>query len=154
MCYEWVCCFCEVESEADRLARIVRVFCLVMTTPAHHDSRAVHVLATWGRRCTKIMFVSEQLDSRLPIIHVNVTTGRKELTVKHRLAWDVVYRWDLLRQKPVRHIVYLHRCQQNSSITRTSVHIFYTNNRIIVVYSFYVSNVNVNVNVVRSNDCR
>lgn len=82
-----------VEPEAERLSRGIRVFCLVMTTPQHHDSRAIHVMATWGRRCTKLMFISEQFDSRLPIFLVNVTTGRDELTVKHRLAWDYVYKY-------------------------------------------------------------
>lgn len=80
-------------TEADRLSRTVRVFCLVMTTPMHHSSRAVHVVATWGKRCTKIMFISEGLDKRLPILHVDVPTGRQELTEKHRLAWDVVYKY-------------------------------------------------------------
>jgi glycoprotein-N-acetylgalactosamine 3-beta-galactosyltransferase len=80
------------ESEAERLWRKIRILCMVMTTPEHHESRAIHVMATWGRRCTKLLFVSEQLDSRLPIILINVTTGRKELSVKHRLAWDYVYK--------------------------------------------------------------
>ncbi|XP_047485117.1 glycoprotein-N-acetylgalactosamine 3-beta-galactosyltransferase 1-like isoform X2 [Penaeus chinensis] len=43
---------------AQRLFEKVRVLCLVVTYPAHHASHAVHIYKTWGRRCTKILFVT------------------------------------------------------------------------------------------------
>ncbi|XP_066966749.1 glycoprotein-N-acetylgalactosamine 3-beta-galactosyltransferase 1-like isoform X2 [Macrobrachium rosenbergii] len=43
---------------ANRLFHEVRVLCLVVTYPAHHVSYALHVYRTWGKRCTKILFVT------------------------------------------------------------------------------------------------
>lgn len=43
---------------AQRLFEKVRILCLVVTYPAHHASHAVHIYRTWGRRCTKILFVT------------------------------------------------------------------------------------------------
>jgi len=47
---------------AESLRRNVRVLCWVMTQPENHMSRAVHVQATWGRRCNVLLFVSEKDD--------------------------------------------------------------------------------------------
>lgn len=76
---------------AQELERDVRVLCWVMTSPDNHKSRAVHVLKTWGKRCTKLLFVSEKNDSNLPIIEVNVEHGREHLTAKTMKAFDHIY---------------------------------------------------------------
>ena len=31
-----------------------RLLCLVLTTPRNHRLKAVHVQATWGRRCSEL----------------------------------------------------------------------------------------------------
>lgn len=53
--------------EANRLAQKVRVLCWVMTQPASHDKKAVHVKATWGRRCNKLIFISSK-NSKLYVV--------------------------------------------------------------------------------------
>ena len=74
-----------------KLSKEVRVFCLVQSAAEFHDSRAIHIQATWGKRCDKLLFVSERNDSRLPIFYVDLPPGRQHLTVKQRLALDHVY---------------------------------------------------------------
>ncbi|KAK4309907.1 hypothetical protein Pmani_018488 [Petrolisthes manimaculis] len=46
--------------EATRLANQVKVLCWVMTRPETHEKKAVHVKATWGKRCNKLIFMSSQ----------------------------------------------------------------------------------------------
>ena len=64
-------------SDNDDVARSlferVRVLCWIMTSPENHKVKAVHILATWGKRCNKIVFVSEKDDkSGLPIMQVGL----------------------------------------------------------------------------------
>jgi len=55
-------------------------------------SRAVHVQATWGRRCNVLLFVTEKDDvGALSIMRVDVATGREHLTAKTMSAFDHVY---------------------------------------------------------------
>ena len=46
--------------EAARLYQKVRVVCWVMTRPETHQKKAMHVKATWGKRCNKLIFMSSQ----------------------------------------------------------------------------------------------
>lgn len=46
------------DSLAAYLYQEVRVLCWVMTSPANHQKKALHVKKTWGKRCNKILFVS------------------------------------------------------------------------------------------------
>ena len=54
-----VCCAGEAV-EAMRLFEEVRVVCWVMTRPETHQKKAIHVKATWGKRCNKLIFMSSQ----------------------------------------------------------------------------------------------
>lgn len=42
----------------DLLHKEVRVLCWVMTNPANHKIKAIHVKNTWGERCNKLLFMS------------------------------------------------------------------------------------------------
>ena len=35
----------------------VRLVCLIMTMPANHQEKAIHVKATWGSRCDVLLFI-------------------------------------------------------------------------------------------------
>ena len=69
----------------------VRVLCLVLTSPENHKAKAIHIQATWGKRCDKLLFVSEKEDISLPIVRVDVETGREHLTAKTMGAFEHIF---------------------------------------------------------------
>ena len=62
-----------------------------MTSPENHKSRAIHIQRTWGKRCNKLLFVSEKTDGSLPILQISVEHGREHLTAKTMQAFDHIY---------------------------------------------------------------
>ncbi|XP_004534047.1 glycoprotein-N-acetylgalactosamine 3-beta-galactosyltransferase 1 [Ceratitis capitata] len=64
----------EVATEADslqqQLGERVRVLCMVLTSPDQHASHAKHVKATWGKRCTRLIFLSSEADEELGAVAV------------------------------------------------------------------------------------
>ncbi|XP_053960121.1 glycoprotein-N-acetylgalactosamine 3-beta-galactosyltransferase 1-like [Anastrepha ludens] len=64
----------EVAIEADtlqqQLSKEVRVLCMVLTSPEQHASHAQHVKATWGKRCTRMIFISSEVDEELDAVAV------------------------------------------------------------------------------------
>uniref|UniRef100_A0A0A1X6F5 N-acetylgalactosaminide beta-1,3-galactosyltransferase n=1 Tax=Zeugodacus cucurbitae TaxID=28588 RepID=A0A0A1X6F5_ZEUCU len=64
----------EVATEADtvqqQLNERVRVLCMVLTSPSQHASHAQHVKATWGKRCTRLLFLSSEEDVELGAVPV------------------------------------------------------------------------------------
>ncbi|XP_059488082.1 glycoprotein-N-acetylgalactosamine 3-beta-galactosyltransferase 1-like isoform X2 [Neocloeon triangulifer] len=70
------------EMEARKLAEKVRVLCWVMTAPENHEEKAVHVKATWGRHCNKLIFISNK---------EGVKTGREGLWSKTVAAFKYVH---------------------------------------------------------------
>ena len=67
----------------------VRVLCWVMTTPASHASKAVHVKATWGAHCDSLLFVSTKSDPQLGrVIALNLTEGRQTLWGKTKQGFQ------------------------------------------------------------------
>ncbi|KAK3893063.1 hypothetical protein Pcinc_003109 [Petrolisthes cinctipes] len=77
--------------EATRLANEVKVLCWVMTRPETHEKKAVHVKATWGKRCNKLIFMSSQNDTKLGAIDLGVGDGRDMLWAKTKAAFKYVY---------------------------------------------------------------
>uniref|UniRef100_A0A0K8U018 N-acetylgalactosaminide beta-1,3-galactosyltransferase n=1 Tax=Bactrocera latifrons TaxID=174628 RepID=A0A0K8U018_BACLA len=64
----------EVATEADtlqqQLNKRVRILCMVLTSPSQHASHAQHVKATWGKRCTRLIFLSSEEDEELGAVAV------------------------------------------------------------------------------------
>ena len=67
----------------------VSLLCMVLTTPTNYKLKAVHVAATWGRRCSKLVFLSDHgsdhvsSGERWEILQIKGVGGREGL-------WDKV----------------------------------------------------------------
>ncbi|XP_069184338.1 glycoprotein-N-acetylgalactosamine 3-beta-galactosyltransferase 1-like [Procambarus clarkii] len=70
----------------------VRVLCWVLAHPAAHYTKAVHVKATWGARCDKLIFISSKNDTKLGAVDIGVGEGRHKLWAKTRAAFTYVYK--------------------------------------------------------------
>ncbi|XP_059489323.1 glycoprotein-N-acetylgalactosamine 3-beta-galactosyltransferase 1-like [Neocloeon triangulifer] len=80
------------EIEARKMSEDVRVLCWVMTSPENHEEKAVHVKATWGRHCNKLIFISNEEDESLPALNLpGVMPGRDGLWSKTEAAFKYVY---------------------------------------------------------------
>ena len=55
-------------------------------------TKARHVQATWTRRCNTLLFASDHENKEFPTIDINVTEGRKHLTMKTMTTFDYVYK--------------------------------------------------------------
>ncbi|XP_069184336.1 glycoprotein-N-acetylgalactosamine 3-beta-galactosyltransferase 1 isoform X1 [Procambarus clarkii] len=73
-------------------AQKVRVLCWVLTHPATHYTKSVHVKATWGSHCDKLIFMSTKNDPKLGAIDLGVPEGRNELWAKTKAAFTYVYK--------------------------------------------------------------
>ncbi|KAK9501663.1 hypothetical protein O3M35_012347 [Rhynocoris fuscipes] len=70
----------------------VRLLCWIMTQPRNHATKAVHVKATWGKRCNILLFMSSKEDDSLPAIKLPVWEGRDYLWSKTKNAFKYVYK--------------------------------------------------------------
>jgi glycoprotein-N-acetylgalactosamine 3-beta-galactosyltransferase len=80
----------EIETEKET----VRVLCWIMTGPANHNTKAIHVKNTWGKRCNTLLFMSsaEDLSFEGTLVALpNVQEGREFLWEKTRQAFNYVY---------------------------------------------------------------
>lgn len=71
----------------------VKIFCIVLTQPINHQSKAKAVQETWGKRCNKLVFISSETEDFLDIIQVNVTEDRRFLWGKTRQGFQKI--WEL-----------------------------------------------------------
>ena len=76
---------------ADEMFKKVRVLCWVMTNPANHKTKAIHVKNTWGKRCNKLLFMSSETDLELGAVALPVNEGRDNLWDKTKSAFQYVY---------------------------------------------------------------
>uniref|UniRef100_A0A182JNX8 Glycoprotein-N-acetylgalactosamine 3-beta-galactosyltransferase 1 n=1 Tax=Anopheles christyi TaxID=43041 RepID=A0A182JNX8_9DIPT len=76
---------------AINISESVRVLCWVMTTPANHQDKVVHIQATWGARCNKLLVMSSVADPTIGSIALPVEEGRKSLWNKTREAFRYIY---------------------------------------------------------------
>lgn len=82
-------------SVTDRLFNQVRIVCLVMTRPDTHETRAWHVLNTWGKHCHKLVFMSTRnatSNGTLEVVALPVDDGRNTLIQKAREMFKYAYR--------------------------------------------------------------
>jgi len=47
------------------LAQEVRILCMVMTNATNHKTKAAHVKQSWGRHCSKLVFMSDETGDSL-----------------------------------------------------------------------------------------
>ncbi|XP_007899740.1 glycoprotein-N-acetylgalactosamine 3-beta-galactosyltransferase 1-like isoform X2 [Callorhinchus milii] len=84
-------------SEANELRGRVRVLCWVMTAPENLETKARHVKASWGKRCTILLFMSSETNLDFPAIGLETKEGRRELYRKTIKAFQYVHKHYLHR---------------------------------------------------------
>nr|XP_044251053.1 glycoprotein-N-acetylgalactosamine 3-beta-galactosyltransferase 1 [Drosophila takahashii] len=77
---------------ASRLFNETRVLCMVITSPKNHQSRAIHIQRTWGKRCNKVIFMSSKADKELGSVVLNVREGYSNSWPKTRASLEYVYK--------------------------------------------------------------
>lgn len=77
---------------AQKLFNEVRLLCWVMTQPENHESKAIYIKRTWGKRCNKLLFMSSTKDMNLDTVALPVSEGRDNLWDKTKKAFEYVYR--------------------------------------------------------------
>lgn len=73
----------------------VRILCWIMTHPNNTYKKAIHINETWGKKCTKLIFINADMNSNLPSVDLNVTDGRKYLWQKTKKALAYLYKTEL-----------------------------------------------------------
>ncbi|XP_061390589.1 glycoprotein-N-acetylgalactosamine 3-beta-galactosyltransferase 1-like [Musca vetustissima] len=73
------------------LFNTTRVLCWIVTNPANHLTKAIHIRHTWGRRCNKLLFISSEADDILQTIQLPVAEGRDYLWFKTKMGLKYIY---------------------------------------------------------------
>lgn len=81
-----------------------RLLCMVLTSPANYLTKAVHVQATWGRRCDTLLFISDSssegglsglitpdIVADLPLVELPGVDGREHLWDKVKLGLSTIW---------------------------------------------------------------
>ncbi|CAG5132785.1 unnamed protein product [Candidula unifasciata] len=83
-----------VNNTADPLVlyKKIRLLCWVLTHPGNIQTKAIHVNATWGKRCDVLLFMSSKPAIELPVVVLNVEEGRDNLWTKTKAAFKYIYK--------------------------------------------------------------
>lgn len=80
------------QEKADQLFNEIKVLCYIFTHQLNHETKVPHVRNTWGKKCNKLIFMSDTVvDDQPDIITLPVENGRMHLRKKTRLALKYVY---------------------------------------------------------------
>ncbi|TGZ62359.1 hypothetical protein CRM22_007484 [Opisthorchis felineus] len=71
--------------------RSIKLLCWIATMPPNHETKAVHIKATWAPRCDRYMFMSSVNSKDLPSIAAVQTEGREFLWEKTAFALNYVW---------------------------------------------------------------
>lgn len=72
---------------AHKLFHQVKIMCMVMTVPENHETRAIHIKNTWGKKCNKLIFMTSAGDSKLNTVILPIENSRKALWNKTKEAF-------------------------------------------------------------------
>jgi hypothetical protein len=67
---------------AEDLFDKVKILCMIMTNPANHKTKAIHIKNSWGRRCNKLLFITTAADPDLDTIALPLNESRRALRKK------------------------------------------------------------------------
>jgi glycoprotein-N-acetylgalactosamine 3-beta-galactosyltransferase len=70
------------QNVADHLFDNVKILCMIMTNPANHKTKAIHIKNSWGRRCNKLLFITTATDPDLDTIGLPLNESRQALRKK------------------------------------------------------------------------
>ncbi len=68
-----------------------KIFCMITTTYANHETKAIHVKNTWAKRCDGLLFLSSQNNSTLPAIKICDEDNRDHLWCKVSIVSFTVF---------------------------------------------------------------
>ncbi|CAG2102837.1 unnamed protein product, partial [Medioppia subpectinata] len=68
-----------------------RIFCMITTTYANHESKAIHVRNTWAKRCDRHLFLSSRDNASLPAVRLCDTDDRAHLWCKTKEGMRYIY---------------------------------------------------------------
>nr|XP_027213724.1 glycoprotein-N-acetylgalactosamine 3-beta-galactosyltransferase 1-like [Penaeus vannamei] len=78
--------------EAKRLFEEVTILCWVPLYPEAHNRTSRHVIATWGKRCNKLVFMSTMDDPSIDAVNVGSKEGYGYLWHKTMFSLQYIYK--------------------------------------------------------------